>query len=703
MAEFGLAVNVATVVDLLVKVGVQCSVYCSGVKAAPRDVRDILSQAENISRTLDKVNQVLSSPCGTMIEASEDVLCSVKDCHLYLVELNTKLVSGATATGWKRMMWPLKRNEVDSILMKLERSRTAIHSNLQIYETWVHYTKETSTHNLLLIISPRTLSISTHQQIILNKLRTVERARFDTHADTDDTRCLPGTRTELINQIQAWVVDDNSKHIFWLNGMAGTGKSTISRTTAQGFAKSNTLGASFFFKRGEGDRGRASLFFPTLAAQLIYRLPPLTQHILDAIEADPSINHKALQEQFDTLIAGPIKKLPKASRSLPIAIVIDALDECDDLNNVRRIIYLLSKTKDFTSVCLKFFITSRPELDIQIGFKDIYGDYEDLVLHEISQLVIEHDIDLFLKHELARIREDYNKYVVLDRRLPSDWPSQDVEKKLVEMAIPLFISATTICRLLQDRRRGGPQDQLKSILKHQGSQGSDLDSTYLPVMNRLLLGLSGSQRYQVAESFKQIVGSIVILADPLSIPSLALLLDVSQSSIEDQLDLFHSVLNISPDPSTPVRLLHLSFRDFLVDPEKNRQQEKCPFWVDERQTHELLATKCLQLLLKDNILKRDICSLRYPGTYRPKIKQRTIEACLPPAVQYACQYWAYHWKQSQCLIHDGGLVSCFLTQRLLFWLEALAILGNVSESLHMIADLSGLLDVCSMLILVLIS
>jgi hypothetical protein len=48
------------------------------------------------------------------------------------------------------------------------------------------------------------------------------------------------------------------------------------------------------------------------------------------------------------------------------------------------------------------------------------------------------------------------------------------------------------------------------------------------------------------------------------------------------LDLFHSVLNIPELPDAPVRLLHLSFRDFLVDPGKHTTN---PFWVDEKGTH----------------------------------------------------------------------------------------------------------------------
>lgn len=475
--------------------------------------------------------------------------------------------------------------------------------------------------------------------------------------------------------------------------MAGTGKSTISRTVAQSFADKGILGASFFFKRGEGDRGRAAFFFTTIAAQLANCLPSLAPHIRDEIRADPIISEKLPKDQFDKLIASPIKKLQHSQLST-IVVVVDALDECDNLEHVKLIIRLLSQAKEFTSVRLRFFVTSRPDLPIRLGFNDISGKYEHLVLHQIPKPVIEHDITAFLRHELARIQQDYNKSVSSSRRLPSYWPGNKSFQKLVDTAIPLFIFAATVCRFIQDRRLGGPNDQLARILEHDTSK-SKLDATYLPVLSQLLVGLSGPEKLKVAERFKQVVGSIVTLASPLSITSLAHLLAVSSDAIEDQLDFLHSVLSIPSDPSMPVRLLHLSFRDFLIDPEKRGDQDKYPFWVDERETHEQLAVHCLQLLSKSGTLRRDVCGLARPGTLRSEINQQTINASLPSEVQYACRYWVYHWKESKQRIRDDDIIDGFLKRHLLHWLEALGLLGQILESISMVHMMIGLLDVCS--------
>lgn len=545
----------------------------------------------------------------------------------------------------------------------------------------------------MLTIYKSALLLDIHQEAVLAKLNAVKGTAFDSSSHVNSTRCYPGTRVDILQKIQSWSSAPDAQCIFWLNGGAGTGKSTISRTVAQLFADKGILGASFFFKRGEADRGNMALFFPTIASQLVQAFTPIAPHIRAAVEANPTIHDKSIKDQFDKLIAGPVKKVSGYPQPPTIVVVIDALDECDPVEHVRLAIHLLSQAKHFVSVCMKVFVTSRPELAIRLGFEDICGQYEDLVLHQIPHVIVEHDIAIFLKHEFDIIRRDYNKSVSSNRQLPSSWPGTENFQKLVSMSVPLFIFAATACRFVQDRRIRGPKEQLAKILEHHTGQKSSLDATYLPIVDGLLEGLSDSAKRDVSERFKQIVGSIVILASPLCTPSLARLLAMSIDEIEDQLDLLHSVLYIPSDRSLPVRLLHLSFRDFLVDPEKAKEPERYRFWVDEQEAHEQLATRCLELLSKDGTLRRNICDLELPSIPRSKIDQQTIDVALPPEVQYACRYWVYHWRESMREIRDGGLVHVFLVKHLLHWLETLGLLGRISECIGMVHDLLDLLDV----------
>lgn len=110
-----------------------------------------------------------------------------------------------------------------------------------------------------------------------------------------------------------WAKNRDGKHIFWLSGMAGTGKSTIARTVAQSFAVKGQLGASFFFKKGEGDCGNASKLFTTLAADLMAYIPGLKSGIQKVIDAEPAIAEKALKDQFVKLILQPLSEIKQTS------------------------------------------------------------------------------------------------------------------------------------------------------------------------------------------------------------------------------------------------------------------------------------------------------------------------------------------------------------------------------------------------------
>ncbi|KAI0098507.1 heterokaryon incompatibility protein-domain-containing protein [Nemania sp. FL0031] len=536
--------------------------------------------------------------------------------------------------------------------------------------------------------------IRRHYKWVFDRLPIAEGSAFDAHSKEPYQTCQPDTRTEILHHIDDWMKDMDGKTIFWLNGMAGTGKSTIARTVARRATDSEYLGASFFFKRGERDRIDTSRFFSTIAAQLARKEPSFAYHLGSILREDLALVEAGLERQFENLIIEPFSRaFGNVGSKGKMLIVVDALDECDSEANVKQVIDLFSCANRIPGLSwhLRIFATSRPDIPVRLGFEAVHGTYEDLILHEVPESIIQQDLSIYFQKELATIRTEYNRSVSTSRQLPADWPNVTDVQTLVSMATPLFIFAATIVRFLTNRRYGNPDKNLQKVLRDRTkSQESKLDDTYRPVLDMMLVGLPERERTEALQEFQVIVGSIVVLAEPLPASALAALVDLPQASVDDRLDMFHSVLDVPSTPTLPVRLLHLSFRDFLTDPGKREQHE---FWIDEKSVHKRLAADCLKIM--DTDLRKDIREQRrrykiYDWDCAVKTKETTQSAMtmrpdmtLRPAMAYACRYWADHLKEAGGNICEDQVYS-FLHRHFLYWLQALAIEGEVSRSVEIV-------------------
>ena len=243
------------------------------------------------------------------------------------------------------------------------------------------------------------------QRLGLDRLRTAKDATFDSYENgKEHTECLPGTRGELLRQVERWAASSDGKCIFLLNGMAGTGKTTIARTVARCLEEKRSLAASFFFKRGEENRGNAKRLFSTLAKQLATRIPQLILFTRKAVDDDPDVSEKSLGEQFDKLIHRPLLKAQ--CHDACKVVVIDALDECEGEDEVEAILRMLPKVKESDSVQLRFLLTSRPEWPIRTGFrfKSVLDNHQNIDLHDILEVVIKHDISLYFSYKFLELR-----------------------------------------------------------------------------------------------------------------------------------------------------------------------------------------------------------------------------------------------------------------------------------------------------------
>ena len=75
-------------------------------------------------------------------------------------------------------------------------------------------------------------------------LNNCRRARGAAYQHGDRRCCLRGTMEVVLDEVESWTKDFKESPVFWLNGLAGTGKLTIAQTIAERAFAGGLLGAS---------------------------------------------------------------------------------------------------------------------------------------------------------------------------------------------------------------------------------------------------------------------------------------------------------------------------------------------------------------------------------------------------------------------------------------------------------------------------
>ena len=474
-----------------------------------------------------------------------------------------------------------------------------------------------------------------------------------------------------------WVKDPQERHIFWLNGLAGTGKSTVAQTLSEVVANIGILGASFFCSRDYLNRKELKNIFPTLAYQLACRYPAFRKQVLHVIKQDPSVIQSSLISQLKDLIVGPL-----SSAEISCVIVVDALDECVDDQPASAILSVLGRfVNQLHSV--KFFITGRPEPRIRTGFRLplLEPITQILLLHNVEPSSVDEDIRLFLREKLtavAKRRSDFD--------LPDPWPCDEDLTALTKKSSGLFIFASTLARFIESEHHV-PNEQLQLIVTssdstlHEGRAG--IDPLYTQVLAHAFLGV---EEARVFDNLRRVLGVIVLAFNPLSRAQIAKIFTIDPSLIKATLRHLHSVLLIPEEDSKEIRIFHKSFPDFLQDSERCLDRR---FYIFPPAHHVHMALGCLELLknskwnpcgLPDFVMNRDIPNL-----------QELLEEKVGGALRYACAYWAMHVRSSSTddnqttrLITSATEFFFFSTNRSLPWIEVMSLDNRLECVIHSI-------------------
>ena len=494
--------------------------------------------------------------------------------------------------------------------------------------------------------------------------------------------CLRGTRKDVLWQIERWLAEEMDRRIFWLNGLAGTGKSTISQTFSETSFADGKLGASFFCSRYFEDRSNIQSIFPTLAFQLAYRYPEFRKELLPVLRANPEVGQESLRSQLEKVIIGPFK----ATR-IPTLIIIDALDECRDEEPASAILSVLSRYIDQIPQ-VKFFITGRPETQLRTGFRLelLQPITEVLKLHDVERSSVDADIKLFLETRLTEIAKTRS-----DSDLTESWPSSYDIDILCKKSAGLFIYASTVVKFVASPRHL-PTKRLTLIISlrqstaHEGKSGIDL--LYTQVLEQAFRD-EDTDVQDLSSRFKLVVGAVLLAFYPLSRKSLSELLKKcdTPSDISIALRPLHSLLLVPDSEVDPIRTFHKSFPDFLTDPGRCKDER---FFVEPPLHHVDILFSCLNLMKER--LKKNICDLDgYPLLDDIADITDRRKARIGSALEYACRFWTKHLLETPSsgshVQQAKAQLDEFFTARLLFWIEVLSLTGHLNLGVYALYDI----------------
>ena len=507
----------------------------------------------------------------------------------------------------------------------------------------------------------------TAEAAVLNSVQCAKQAGYR-HGNRNG--CIRETRTAILDEIELWIRDFDKPPVYWLNGLAGTGKSTIAQTIAERTFADGRLGASFFCSRDFEDRRSLQSIFPTLAVQLARRYTEFRSTFIQLVQSDPEIVHESLYNQMKNLIVQPL-----AESSISTVIVIDALDECKDEEPASAILSVLGHfVVEVPNI--KFFITGRPESRIREGFRlPLMAKVTDVfVLHEIEQGQVDNDIRLFFRHSFLELKT---------RRHGLDgWPSEEQLDVLCRRAGGLFVHATATVRFIGERNNG-PREQLDRLLRSQGSHvlegrtkfnaNATLDSLYISILQEAF----GDDHPENDPRIRSVLGAVVLATNPLSPSAIAALLGFGSGEVFPILSSIHSLLVLQEDIDQPVRPFHKSFPDFIIDPTRCADPR---FRVHPSDHHAELLLGCLETMNRE--LEQNMCKLP-DGVLNSEVvdlRERTNKH-IGQVLEYACRSWHKHLVRT-IPARIAPVLHRFLKEKFLFWLEVMSVLGAAKEAVH---------------------
>ncbi|KAF8673512.1 WD domain, G-beta repeat [Rhizoctonia solani] len=505
-------------------------------------------------------------------------------------------------------------------------------------------------------------------ELRLNRMSPHTSATYDSAESLDVQRggCTSGTRKTQIRELIEWANIPDSGRICWMNGMAGTGKTTIAYTVCKELEDTNRLGASFFCSRAISECRQVKHIIPSIAYQLAAFSRPFRCALAKVMEVDRDAHTRALNVQYQKLIVDPLNEV-KMSLPTDFIVVIDALDECESLTAVEQILELLLSTAHMLPI--RFLISSRPEREItgRMAGRPNEQDQARLVLHNLDSSTVKADIELYMREELKGIP-----------LTDSQWTG------IIDRCGVLFIYASTTCRYIKNAYKMKNLNRAVGVVINSDStpmeKGNEhmIDKLYRTILD---IAFGGSEINQEdKQKMKEALETAVCAIEPMSLGVMANLLGLdSTEDVDALLGPLRSVLNVT-EKTRLVTTLHASFPDFMLSLGRSGR-----YHCQANSRNATIAESCLKLI--DAAKPRhNICALASSFLLDEQVKDldQRVTQSISPGLAYACRYWTTHLSLGEHTSSLTGLVGGFFRSRLLLWMEVMNLTKNMRYATYII-------------------
>ncbi|KEP48657.1 vegetative incompatibility protein HET-E-1, partial [Rhizoctonia solani 123E] len=502
----------------------------------------------------------------------------------------------------------------------------------------------------------------------LAKMSPAMSAVYDSAASTDLRRgnCAPGTRVQQIDFLLEWARDPKAGNTCWMNGMAGTGKTTIAYTVCAKLENTFELGASFFCSRVIPECRRVENIIPSIAYQLARFSLPFYCVLDKSLKSNRDAHTRTLKIQYQKLIVEPLMEVQESVPS-DFIVVIDALDECENDNSLGEILDLLMLSA--VALPIRFMISSRPESAIyrrMMGRVDEQGNRR-LVLHNLNTEAVKSDIEAYMRHELDHI-------FLTD----TQWSG------ILERCGVLFIYASTACRLIQQGDEMNTLDEAIKVIAGSELTSAHEDKNTIDELYSMILTAAFHQAKMSQANkhrMRELLETAICAIEPMNLESLAVVLRLKDAKQANALlHPLRSVLNVTN--TGHVTTLHASFPDFMFSSSRS-----VDFYCVAARRHTALVECCLQII--DNIKpKFNICGLSssFLSDNMVEDMDKRVDQGISHMLIYACRYWSTHLFLGEVQQQLVGVIQRFFTQRLLLWMEILNLTKRMRFGTGIIRD-----------------